>query len=166
MPAKPRWLLKIPAIVDSLTALNSPVVDRSVFEKLFGLRARRARELMHRFTGYECGNTVVIDRLALIDALQRIAESPEAIAERARKERLSAELARMERYRSASLVRIPVPADVHDRTVADLPAGVKFEAGRLTIDFDNPLQLLSKLYELSQAAANDLDGFNAAACPH
>jgi hypothetical protein len=165
MPAKPRWLLRIPEIVDSLMALDSPVVDRCILEKLFGLRERRARELMHRFAGYECGNTVIIDRLALIDALQRIAQSPDATAERARRERLSAELDKMRSYRAAARVQIPVAADVNDRTVADLPAGVKLETGRLTIEFDSPLQLLSKLYELSQAAANDLDGFNAVAGP-
>jgi hypothetical protein len=156
MPAKPRWLLRIPEIVDSLKALATPVVDRCIIEQLFGLRERRARELMQRFAGYQCGNAVVLNRVALIDALQQMCETPDAVVERARRERLSAELERTKRYRSALSVRIP------ERTLADLPAGVRLEIGRLTIEFDGAVELLSSLFELSKAAANDFDRFRRA----
>jgi len=47
MPAKPAWLLKIPQIITMLDSFNVPVVDRAIIERLFGLRRRRAIELMH-----------------------------------------------------------------------------------------------------------------------
>jgi hypothetical protein len=57
MPAKALWLLQIPEIVALLETFDVPVVDRAVIERLFGLRRRRAIELLHRFGGYQAGRT-------------------------------------------------------------------------------------------------------------
>ena len=62
MPAKPQWMLQIPAMLTQLRALDVPVIDRGLCEKIFGVHRRRAVELMHRFGGYRSGNTVLIDR--------------------------------------------------------------------------------------------------------
>ena len=159
MPAKPRWLLQIPAIIESLSALNSPVVDRSVCERLFSLRRRRAIDLMHQFGGYQAGNTILIDRLALIEKLREIEADPGTVNERRRKERLSKQLDTLHLHRAATQVSIRVSADVYCRQIHELPEGVRLEAGRLTIEFAGAEQLLSKLFELSQAAANDFDRF-------
>ena len=55
MPAKAPWLLLIPAIIEQLETYDVPVVDRAVIERVFGLRRRRAIELLHRFGGYQAG---------------------------------------------------------------------------------------------------------------
>ena len=47
--------------------------------------------------------------------------------------------------------------------VARLSAGIALEPGHLHIEFSGTEDLLAKLYELSQAAANDFDRFRAAA---
>ena len=57
MPAKAQWLLQIPEIVSLLETFEVPVVDRAIIERLFGLRRRRAIELLHRFGGYQAGRT-------------------------------------------------------------------------------------------------------------
>ena len=51
------------------------------------------------------------------------------------------------------------------RKLADLAAGVALEPGHLHIEFVGAEDLLSKLYELAQAASNDFDRFRAAAEP-
>ena len=38
MPAKAQWLLHVPEILAELSALDVPVVDRAVCERLFRLR--------------------------------------------------------------------------------------------------------------------------------
>jgi hypothetical protein len=48
MPAKPSWILQLPKIQTELEALDLPVVDRACFEKLFGVRRRRAIQFMHQ----------------------------------------------------------------------------------------------------------------------
>ena len=51
MPAKALWLLHIPEIIAMLETFDVPVVDRAIIERLFGLRRRRAIDLLHRFGG-------------------------------------------------------------------------------------------------------------------
>ncbi len=60
----------IPAILDQLRALDVPVVDRAAVERMFGMRRRRAIELMGRFGGYRSGNAILLDRLGLIWQLE------------------------------------------------------------------------------------------------
>ena len=72
MPAKPRWLLPIPSIIDAPGQFSAPVVDRATGERLFGLRRRRAIDLMPRFGGYQALSAMLVDRMALIEALRRI----------------------------------------------------------------------------------------------
>jgi hypothetical protein len=57
MPAKSSWLLRIPEILNLLSAMHNPVIDRASCEQLFGVRRRRAIELIRLFGGYTAGNT-------------------------------------------------------------------------------------------------------------
>jgi hypothetical protein len=50
---------------------------------------------------------------------------------------------------------------VRSRKIAGLSAGVALEPGHLHIEFQGTEDLLSKLYELSQAAANEFEKFDA-----
>src|ERR1035438_7663896 len=45
MPAKAQWLLRVPEILAELAALDVPVLDRAVCERLFRLRRRRTIDL-------------------------------------------------------------------------------------------------------------------------
>jgi len=164
MPAKPAWLLHIPEIVAQLDAFDVPVVDRAIVERLFGLRRRRAIELLHRFGGYQAGRTFLIERRLFIDHLRRLSEGEEFDEEVRRKRRLGDAVDELRRSQAAAQVVIPVRAEFA-RRVSELPAGVELRPGRLSVDFSGAEDLLSKLYELSQAAARDFDRFRAAAEP-
>jgi hypothetical protein len=160
VPAKAQWLCDIPAILDQLRAVEVPVIDRAGCERIFGVGRRRAIELMHGFGGYESGNTILLDRMALIEQLEAMAAGPEMEWERHRKERLSEKLEGLRRYRSAAAVRIPV-VPVPYRA---LPVGVSFVRGRMTVSFAGGVEeLLGILYALSQTAAADFEAFRAAA---
>jgi hypothetical protein len=165
MAAKAAWLLHIPDIVSMLETFDVPVVDRAVIEHLFGLRRRRAIELLHRFGGYQAGKTFLVDRRMLIDHLRCVAEGEDFQMESQRKERLDHKIDQLRRHQAAARVRIPVQPEVGNRNIAELSAGVALEPGHLHIDFCGTEDLLSKLYALSQAAANDFDRFRAAAEP-
>jgi len=165
MAAKSRWLMQIPNIIEELSKLDTPVVDRAIWESIFGVKRRRAIDLMQRFGGYQAGNTVLIDRLTLICQLRAMHDEPEVERERERKQRLSERLVQLQKHRRAAAVRIPVGPEAAHCMVADLPPGVCFEPGKLTIQYDGVENLLSRLYELAQAAANDFDRFTVtAAC--
>src|SRR4051812_10685681 len=162
MPAKAAWLLKIPDIVALLESFVVPVVDRAIVERLFGLRRRRAIELLHRFGGYQAGRTLLIDRKILIEQLHRLAEGDEFQMESRRKERLDHQVDQLRRGQAGTRVTIPLELEVLSRKLADLSAGVALEPGHLHITFAGAEDLLSKLFELSQAACNDFARFRAA----
>ena len=54
--------------------------------------------------------------------------------------------------------RIDTAADVRDRVLKDLPAGIHLKAGELRIEFVGAEDLLRHLFELSQAIVNDYRG--------
>ena len=166
MSANPAWLLKIPEIIIMLESFEVPVVDRAVIERLFGLRRRRAIELMHHLGGYQAGGrTFLVDRQVLIEHLRRLAAGEEFDRESRRRERLDHAVDEIRRYQAAARVKLPVPADVQNRKLADLSAGVALGPGHLHVEFSGAEELLGKLYELAQAASNDYDRFCATVDP-
>ena len=110
MPAKSEWLLRLPEIRAELERLEVPVVDRSVIERIFGLKRRRAIELMHKFGGYQAGRTFLLDRTRLMEALQTMESADAYAAEKRRHERLQDVVDAAREHRVLARVRIPVRA--------------------------------------------------------
>ena len=163
MPAKCRWLINIPEIIERLSLLDVPVIDRVIFERVFEVRRRRAIELMKRFGGgFESGNAGFLDRLAVIRQLRQFAAGDEIAQERERRERLAERINEASRYRSAAAVRIPVSSKAMDRSFPDLPDGVCLSGGKLVAEYATAEQLLQRLFELAQSAANDYESFREA----
>jgi hypothetical protein len=84
------------------------------------------------------------------------------MAERDRRARLADELEKTRRLAPGRNVRIDTAADVRDRVLADLPAGIHLRPGELRIEFFGAEDLLRHLYELSQAMVNDFGRFQTA----
>jgi len=161
MPAKPAWLLHIPEIVTMLESFEVPVVDRASIERLFGLRRRRAIELLHHFGGYQAGRTFLIDRRSLIEQLKQGNAGEDFRREARRRERLEQAIEQLRRQHAAARIRIPVDPERIPRKLAELDA-VDLAPGQLRIAFTGAADLLAKLYQLSQVAGNDFEGFCAA----
>ncbi|MCC7498587.1 MAG: hypothetical protein IT160_13480 [Bryobacterales bacterium] len=155
MPAKSLWLVQLPEIIEHLERIGTPVVDRSCIETLFRVARRRAIQLMHQFGGYQAGKTFLIDRLALIEHLRLAAEGGEFFHERRRRSRVGAALQSLASAAKARQVVVPVNSSVYDTTLASLPAGVSLDAGRLTVEFASPEELVGKLFAVAQALVND-----------
>jgi len=158
MPAKAQWLLRVPQILAELSALDVPVVDRAVCERLFRLRRRRAIDLIRGFGGYQAGRTFLLDRPKLIAQLEQIRDSPDFKMEWRRKERLTERLDAIRRMQIGARVAIALPETLGQR-LPDLPDGVGLSPGALHIQFQSAEELLSKLFALAQAIANDYEAF-------
>jgi len=76
-----------------------------------------------------------------------------------RKERLAERLEAMRRLQVGARVAIAVEPEVMSQRWPDLPAGVGLSPGALHIQFQSSEELLSKLFALAQAIANDYEGF-------
>jgi hypothetical protein len=159
MSAKAEWLLRLPEIRAELEHLDVPVVDRAGIEHLFGLRRRRAIELMHQFGGYQAGRTFLLDRARLLEALQALESREGYAAEKRRRERLGDVVEASREHLIAMRVRIPVRATAARASLDRLAPGVLLLPGILSIEFRRPTELLEKLYWLAQAIAHDFEKF-------
>ena len=158
MPAKPEWLLRLPDIRAELEHLDVPVVDRAGVEHIFGLKRRRAIELMHEFGGYLAGRTFLMDRARLLEAVQSLESGEDYTAEKRRRERLGDVVEASREHLILTQVQIPVRAAAIRPSLDRLAPGVLLMPGMLSIEFRHPIELLEKLYGLAQALAMTLRG--------
>jgi len=161
MAAKRQWLLRVPEIRQDVTALDGPVVDRALFERLFHVGWRRAIDLMHTFGAYQVGQSLLIDRTVLLKQLEALEAGTEFAIEQGRKRRLLDSLEKIRKHRAAAAVSIPVEDPLAERSVATLPAGICLQPDSLRLDFHGAEDLLSKLYELARAVSDDFEAFRA-----
>jgi hypothetical protein len=159
MPAKPEWLLRLPEIRAELEHLDVPIVDRASIERIFGLKRRRAIELLHQFGGYQAGRTFLLDRARLLEALQSLESQEGYTAEKRRRERLRDVVEASREHLISTRVRIPVRAAAARASLDRLAPGVLLMPGMLSIEFRHPVELLEKLYGLAQAISHDFEKF-------
>ena len=72
MPAKPAWFPRIGSILAELRVFKSDYLDRKAVEGIFGVRQRRARQLMGGLPTLQIGNALAIPRRALIERLEQM----------------------------------------------------------------------------------------------
>ena len=159
MPAKPEWLLRLPDIRAELEYLDVPVVDRAGIERIFGLKRRRAIELLHQFGGYQAGRTFLLDRARLLEALHSLESREDYSVEKRRRERLRDVVEASREHLISTRVRIPVRAAAARASLDRLAPGVLLLPGILSIEFRHPIELLEKLYGLAQALTHDFEKF-------
>src|ERR1039458_598536 len=159
MSAKAEWLLRLPEIRAELEHLDVPVVDRAGIERIFGLRRRRAIELMHQFGGYQTGRTFLLDRTRLLEALHSLESREDYTAEKRRRERLGDVVEASREHLISTQGRIPVRAAAARASLDRLAPGVLLMPGMLSIEFRHPVELLEKLYGLAQALTHDFEKF-------
>jgi hypothetical protein len=159
MPAKPEWLLRLPEIRAELEHIAVPIVDRAGIERIFGLKRRRAIELMHEFGGYQTGRTFLLDRARLLEVLQSLELREDYSVEKRRRERLGDVVEASREHLMSMRVRIPVRAAAARPSLDRLAPGVLLLPGVLTIEFQHPVELLEKLFGLAQAISHDFERF-------
>jgi len=163
MPAQPAWFVQLPRIIEELSTLTVPVVDRAMVEQIFRVKRWRAVQLLRRFGGWQSGRTFLVERGSLLLQLEALQAGGDFEREQRRRDRLAGELEKLRRHAAAARMAIPVAPEVFSRRISDLPQGVHLEPGRLTVEFSQPEQLLERLFALAQAIANDFEKFQVLA---
>lgn len=150
----------LPRILTELRDFDGPILDRQAVQRLFGIGERRARQLMAGLPGLRVGNALAVGRIAFIGRLEKIAQGATFEREVSRRARIAETLEALRRHARAQAVRLGVATDAHTQ---ELPEGVKVTVGELRIHFSGAGDLAAKLFELSQAMANDWEAFRRAA---
>ncbi len=160
MPAKPVWYSRIDAVVRELEALPRPFVDRATLEFLLGVGRRRAQQILAPCITDHVGTSGLADRGRVVARLRELAQGVEGHYERRRRQKVAAVLAELRRQRLAHpQVLVEAPVQVVSQELGHLPAGVRLEPGRITVEFDQPRQALEKLLALAMAIGNDFEAF-------
>lgn len=156
MPARPKWLMRIPDAVRQLEQLERDIITRRDVQKLFGVSKSMANTLMLRDFGAErTSHLLTVPRTRLLSALKRRTRGREFQREETRQEKLYTEL---HNARIAS-VRVRLPATSLSRKLRNLPDGVTVGATRITVDYTAPRQAIERLIGLAHALGNDYDEF-------
>ena len=159
LPPQPAWFHRLDEILSTLRALPASHLDRQAVESLFGIRQRRARQLMAGLPSLQVGNAVAISRLALIERLENTAKGDLFQWEVARRVRVTNSLEVIRKQAAAQRIRIPAAPNASARHIHDLIPGIELASGELRLFFHGAEDLASKLFQLSQAMANDWDEF-------
>jgi hypothetical protein len=160
MPNQPSWIQSVPQILEVLESPGAPpFVDRPTVEALFGVRRRQAIALLGRFGGYQVGRTFLAPRDAVVRFLREPQRSAAIVAEKARFERLRATLGQAREDLGKRRIQIPASIETPRLDLSGLSPGIRLEPAQLTIRFETPLDLLQKLFALSQALTNDYQTF-------
>ncbi len=162
MPAQPAWFHRLESILSELRALNTEYLDRLAVERIFGVRERRARQIMAGLPCLQVGNAVAVSRVALIDRLEATTAASRFQWEVKRRTRVAKSLDTLRKDAAAKRVVVPAPADVRASSFQSLSADITIRPGQLSVRFSNAEDLAGKLFELSQAMANDWPAFVAA----
>jgi hypothetical protein len=160
MPSKPTWYRKLTQILEALRKHPHPYVDRATLEFLLGVSRRRAQQIMAPCVVNRVGTNGLADRDDLIVRLERIAEGDEGFYEIERRRKVAEviEGLRKERIEQPRLL-VEAPIAVVNQEFDSLPAGVRLEPGRITVEFTKPQQGLEKLLALAMAISNDFERF-------
>lgn len=162
MPPQPAWFHRLEQILAELRAIQEEYLDRHAVERTFGVRERRARQLMAGLPCLQVGNAVAVARRSLIERMESLADGDSLAYELARRTRIAESLEAARRQADARRVHLPVPTEARAATAADLSPAIELRPGELRIRFEGPLDLAAKLFELSQAMANDWTAFTRA----
>ena len=166
MPAKPTWYRRLPSILAELRTHPRSYVDRATIERLLGISRRRAQQIMAPCISEWVGSNGLADRDALIERLQRIANGDEAFYEIQRRRKIAGliDQLRQERVNNPQLL-VEAPEAVINQELQQLPAGVRLEPGRITVEFHAPHEGLEKLLALAMAISNDYPSYEQRVSP-
>ena len=160
MPAKPAWYSDIPEIIEKLRSSPRPFVDRATVEFLLGVGRRRAQQIMAPCIVEHIGTNGLADRDRLIERLRQLAQGDTGYYEVQRRRRVAEVLDRLRRERiEQPRLLVEAPAQVINQEFHNLPAGVRLEPGRVTVEFEEPREALEKLLALAMAISNDFERF-------
>jgi hypothetical protein len=160
MPTQPLWIERLPELITKLQEREAPLWwDRPAIETLFGLRRRQVIDLLRRLGARRIGTGFALERDALLRFLQDPKRRDAYDDERLRRERVESGLGQARRERDRRAISIPVASAPERIDFAGLPAGIELRRHQLTISFQQPGELLEKLFALGQALRNDYETF-------
>lgn len=152
MPKPISWSYRMHEIRDHVARSKIQSWSRRDLENLFEVKRASAQSLMKAIGGIQnIGGTHLIDRDELLEFLERSIASDDLSAT-VQKSRLESGPAPRPKRITFSL-----PPELRTVMAPDLPASIRLEPGRLTIEGSDSVAVIESLYLLAQVMQNDMD---------
>jgi hypothetical protein len=146
------WLPRLDAIARSVAGSARSHYASSDLERLFEIQPRSAQMLLGLLPTVRIGKSLLVEREALADMLERLRDAKDPAAELARLRARPRPVAVRRKLRDLQ------PRDIVGGA-AELPANVAVERGFLGIRFGSMEELADALYRLAAVLEADLEGF-------
>jgi hypothetical protein len=160
------WFSRIDAILATLGQVQAQYLDRRAIEELFGVRPRRAQQIMTGLApAFAIGRNVVVERAQLLRSLEALSRGEDVARFRTRQRRAADEIEQARSEAAARQVNVPAIGGRMRRGLENLPSTVRLTPGRLEVRFTDINDLWRQLGELAGAAVADRDRFREAAAP-
>jgi hypothetical protein len=151
LPEHPSYIHQLAGILEEARSPKPiPFFRRRDIEALFGLQKRQAVNLMHRLGAVRVSRELAVDQRDLVRWLEQRLADPSARAEWQRHAKVIDRIVELKAETAARAIKIVLPEGVSS---TEIPAGVSFQPGLLTVAFRTREELLERLFLLGRALA-------------
>jgi hypothetical protein len=151
MPDHPTYIHQLAEIlVEARSPKPIPFFRRRDIEALFGLQKRQALHLMHRIGAVRVSRELAVEQRDLLRWLEQRVANPAVLNEQRRHETVIGRIVELKAETAARAIKIVLPEGV---ATTEIPAGVSFQPGLLTVAFHSQQELLERLFLLARAFA-------------
>lgn len=151
MPAQPSYIHQLAAIMaEARRPKPIPFFRRRDIEALFGLKKRQAVNLMHRIGAVRVSREIAVPQRDVVRWLEQMISNPSVLDEQRRHETVIGRIVELKVETAARSVKIVLPEGI---ATTEIPAGVCFQPGLLTVAFRSQQELLERLFLLARAFA-------------
>lgn len=163
MARSPDWFERLDAIVDTTRQMPLESLGRWEMKALFACSERDSIRLLHKFGATVCADALSLPRASLLAQLEAIRAGTAYAAFLRQRQQVAQHLAVAHAENVARRRRIAGSAHFQaGKSLADLPAGVHLEPGRIVCEFAFPEDFWAMIDSLADIAAQDPQAFEDA----
>ena len=163
MARHPDWFNRLDAILEAGRQTPVDHLGRLEVRALFAVSKRDSIRLLHKFGAAEIGDALSLPRSSLLAQLEALQSGTAYSAFLRQHQQVAKHLAVAHAENVARRRRIPGSAEFQaGKSIADLPAGVRLEPGRIVCEFTYPEDFWATIDALADIAAQDPEAFENA----
>ena len=163
MARHPDWFERLDAILDTTRQMPLECLGRHEMKAIFACSERDSIRLLHKFGATEIADALSLPRSSLLTQLEALQSGTAYSAFLRQRQQVAKHLAVAHAENVARRRRIPGSAEFQaGKSLADLPAGVRLEPGRIVCEFAYPEDFWAIIDALADIAAQDPDAFENA----
>ena len=163
MARHPDWFERLDAILDITRQSTAECLGRKEMKAVFACSERDSIRLLHKFGATEIDDALSLPRASLLTHLDAIRLGTAYAAFLRQRQQVAKHLAVAHAENVARRRRIPGSAQFQaGKSLADLPAGVRLEPGRIVCEFAYQEDFWAMIDALADIAAQDPDAFENA----